>query len=156
MKKTLFIAAILSLTFISTSFSQRRYNNGRQNNNRRPNTNKVVTEEDKEKALERYEKESKEKQDELIRDFLNELAIDDFQKEIIKQNLYTYIEKKKAIFKSGLKSYEIKDVVEKLDATHFLDIENILSEGVMEKIQKLIKGGDTEKKKKEKKKKNRD
>jgi hypothetical protein len=148
MKKTLFISAILSLTFISTSFSQTR-NNGRQGYN----NSRVVTEKDKEKAIERYEKESKEKQDKFIQDFLDELGVDAFQKEIIKQNLYAYIEKKQKIYKLGLKSYEFEDEVKKLNETHFLDIQYLISEGTMNEIQKLIKGDNNKKKEKNKKKK---
>ena len=94
---------------------------------------------------------------ERIQTFLSELNADDFQKEIIKQKLEAYYEKKKVIFMdASLKYYERDENVNALDASHFSDIQNMLSEDTMEKIQMFIKdAGETMEKQKKKKKKNK-
>jgi len=131
MKKIIFISILLSLAFTNTVFTQKL---------------------SKEEAQKRYEKAYKDKQDEFIQDFLDELDVDEFQKEIIKQKLYSYIQEKQVLFKEGLKSYELEGVVEKLNETHFLDIQDLISKDTMNKIQELIKGENKKKKKKKKRK----
>lgn len=112
---------------------------------------------DAQKQREEFEQQALEKLNERIQMFLATLEIDDFQKEIIKQKLDSYYNKKKVIFMDrSLKYYERDERLMALDNNHFLDIKNMISEDTMNQIQLFIKDAGTtlekEKKKNEKRK----
>ena len=107
---------------------------------------------DREKAkIERYEKDMEKKQAEYILDFVNELNVDDFQKEIITQKLHTYFETKKTLFTADLESFRRKELLQELDRTHFLDIKEMCTEEVYTAITEKIKQKGKQKKSKKKK-----
>ena len=107
---------------------------------------------DREKAkIERYEKDMEKKQAEYISDFVNELNVDDFQKEIITQKLHTYFETKKTLFTADLESFRRKELLQELDRTHFLDIKEMCTEEVYTAITEKIKQKGKQKKSKKKK-----
>lgn len=107
---------------------------------------------DREKAkIERYEKDMEKKQVEYISDFVNELNVDDFQKEIITQKLHTYFETKKTLFTADLESFRRKELLQELDRTHFLDIKEMCTEEVYTAITEKIKQKGKQKKSKKKK-----
>jgi hypothetical protein len=96
---------------------------------------------DREKArIERYEKDMQKKQAEYISDFVEELKVDDFQKEIISQKLHTYFETKKTILFTDIESFRRKELLEELDRTHFLGIKEMCTEEVYNTILEKIKG----------------
>lgn len=108
---------------------------------------------DREKAkIERYEKDMEKKQAEYILDFVNELNVDDFQKEIITQKLHTYFETKKTLFTTDIESFRRKELLQELDRTHFLDIKEMCTEDVYNAITEKIKQKGKQKKSKKKKK----
>ncbi len=107
--------------------------------------------------MERYQKELEKKQEEYINNFVNDLNVDAFQKEIITQRLHSYFEEKKLILTAEIESYKRKEILEELDRTHFLDLKDIVSKETMQKIDQVIKGeyesSDKKNKKKNKRKK---
>ena len=119
-----------------------------------------LTSSEKEKMIEKYKEDAKQQKEEYISNFLETLAIDDFQKQIIKQSIYSYFEEIIKITKLGLKPYERDTLIEHLDGRHFEDVKTIVSEDTMGKIMDAVKGdwdykADKKKKKKEKRKKNK-
>ncbi|RKE95221.1 hypothetical protein BXY80_1407 [Ichthyenterobacterium magnum] len=103
--------------------------------------------------IERYKKELEKKKEKYVSDFVNSLNVDDFQKEIISQKLHSYFEKKKTLLMTEMKSYKREELLENLDATHFLDIKDMVSEDTMIKIKDILKNKPKEKKEEKKKKK---
>lgn len=101
------------------------------------------------------ERKLEERKQEYISNFLTTIDADDFQKEIIKQKIDSFFEKKLALLKLPYKrSVELQEAVHNLENTHFKDIEDIISEDTMSKIKEMIQGDFDEKKvKKEKRKK---
>jgi hypothetical protein len=116
--------------------------------------NTFAQSDDAKKQMEKIEKEMDKRQAEYINDFLSTLEVDDFQKEIIKQRMHSYFEAKKTIYVSEPKQFKRDQLVEQLDATHFLDIKEMITEDTMSKIMESVKGTaskkDTNKKKKKK------
>nr|WP_321245506.1 hypothetical protein [uncultured Psychroserpens sp.] len=136
--KTLLISIFCSVIFISNGFSQAA--------------------EEKQKL--KYEAEMEKKKKEYINDFVGTLKVDDFQKEIIKQQMESYFEEFKKINLLRLREFEHKALVQKLDDTHFADLKAMITEEQMEKIMDALKGKwnhseEKKKKKKEKKRKKR-
>jgi hypothetical protein len=147
MKKSILLAIIL-LGGLSVFSQVRRPNRGVPNQPYEPT----------EREIEKQKQKMEERMDEFINNFLSTLEADEFQKEIVKQSLNSYFEKKGEIFKAQYeRSIERIDAVKELDETHFKDIEGLISEDDMGKIKELIKGEFDEKeakKKRKKKKKN--
>lgn len=110
---------------------------------------------DVKKQMEKIEKEMQKRQNIYVNDFINTLDVDDFQKEIIKQKMHSYFEAKKAIYISEAKQYKRDELVEQLDATHFLDIKDMVTKDTMTKIMESAKGTSEAKENKKKKKKNK-
>lgn len=106
------------------------------------------------KQMEKMEKEMQKRQNDYVNDFISTLVVDDFQKEIIKQRMHAYFEAKKAIYISEPKQFKRDQLVEELDATHFLDIKEMITEDTMGKIMESVKGTAKSKDKKKKNKKN--
>jgi hypothetical protein len=107
------------------------------------------------KQMEKMEKEIKIKQEEYVNDFIASLEVDEFQKEIIKQKIHSYFEIRKTIFTTYTQEFKRNELVEQLDATHFLDIKEMVTEDTMTKIMESVKGTGAAKDKKKKKKKNK-
>jgi len=136
--KTIYITFLCFFTLIANSYSQQQGS---------------ISEK---KQLERYEKDVERKKQKYINDFVKTLDVDDFQKEIIKQSMYSYFEEITEINGLRLKSYERDTQIELLDKSHFRDLKAIVSEDVMSKIMDALTGKwdkKAEKKKKKKKKK---
>ena len=134
--KTLLISIFCSVLFISNGFSQAA----------------------EEKQRLKYEAEMEQKKKEYISDFVGTLKVDDFQKEIIKQQMESYFEEFKKINLLGLKKFKHKTYIENLDDTHFTDLKAMITEEQMSKIMDALKGKwnrNEEKKKKKKKRKNK-
>lgn len=114
------------------------------------------TQEEIEKQQQEFEQKALEQLNIRIKTFLADQPIDDFQKEIIKQKLISYYQAKKVIYMNRtLKYYERDEQVLRLDNSHFLDIENMITENTMDQIELFIKdaGATLEKESKKKKKK---
>jgi hypothetical protein len=136
--KTLLISILCSVLFISTGFSQAA----------------------EEKQRLKYEAEMETKKKEYINDFVGSIEVDDFQKEIIKQKMESYFDEYKKINLLGLREFEHKAYVQKLDDTHFVDLKAMITEKQMGQIMDALKGkwshsDEKKKKKKEKKEKKR-
>ncbi|MFC0604365.1 hypothetical protein [Winogradskyella pulchriflava] len=147
MKKSALIIIALFIGF--SAFGQI----GRNMNDRIPQTNRQPTEKD----IEKRNRLMKERRDEFVANFLSTLEADDFQKEIIRQNLDTYYDAKMAIFKTNFEHhFDREQAIKELDDTHFVELKELISEGDMTKIKEMIKGNfDESEVKKEKKKKKR-
>ena len=150
------IPLIIFMLLLGVSIHAQRQR-GRGNQNGIPDTNREPTEQE----IAKREREMEERKDEYINNFLTTLEADEFQKHIIKQNINSFFDAKIAIFEVKYDhNLDRKAAVEKLENTHFKDLEELISESDMAKIQEMIKGGFKEKevqkkKKKKRKKKNR-
>ncbi|WP_299335293.1 hypothetical protein [uncultured Psychroserpens sp.] len=147
MKRIYIIVFVLSL-FASNAFAQRR---SQQRPQRTINP---------EKEQERYEERAEEQKKKYIADFVGTLKVDDFQKEIITQQMDSYFEELRKINKMGLTRFERQEQIEALDVRHFKDTRAMVSEDVMNKIMDAVKGKwdqkAEKKKKKKRKRKNKD
>ena len=144
------VLTVLFAAFTITAFSQRQR---RPLRNNIPQTNQQPTEE----QIEERRRKLEERREEYLANFMTTLEADDFQKQIIKQTLDTYFEKKIAIYKLPFeRSIEREDAVKELDETHFKELGELISESDMKKIREMIAGdfdeGEVKKKKKKKKK----
>ena len=113
--------------------------NGQQRRDRmgNPVISREPTEQDKERRLQEIE----ERKEEFINNFLTTLEADDFQKQIIKQNINSFFEAKTTIFKTQFDhSLDRKEAIKKLEETHFKELEELISENDMKKIKEMIKG----------------
>ncbi|WP_299117085.1 hypothetical protein [uncultured Winogradskyella sp.] len=147
MKKTIIIAFALVLGF-STYGQVRRDRMG----------NPVTPSEPSEKEIAKRKQMIEERRKEYIANFLTTLEADEFQKEIIKQSLDSFYEAKIGILKTRYEhSIDRKDAIKKLVDTHFVELEELISENDMIKIKDLATGkfDESEVKKKNKKKKKR-
>lgn len=106
-----------------------------------------------ERQKEKYEEKVEETKLKYIQDFLKTLDVDAFQKEIINQEMYAYFDEVKKIQLLGLKSYELKDEIDKMRYRHFNDVRALVSEEVMQKIDDALTGKWDPKKEKNKRKK---
>lgn len=136
--KTLFISIFCSVLFINNGFSQSK----------------------EEKDRLKYEAEMEQKKREYINDFVGTLKVDDFQKEIIKQQMESYFVEFQKINMLGLREFERKTYVQNLDDSHFRDLKAMITEEQMSKIMDALKGKwnhseEKKKKKKDKKRKNK-
>lgn len=133
--KTLLISIFCSVLFISNGFSQAA----------------------EEKQRLKYEADMENKKKEYINDFVGSLKVDDFQKEIIKQQMESYFEEYKKINLLGLREFEHKAYIQKLDDTHFVDLKAVITAEQMGQVMDALKGkwSHSEEKKKKKKEKKR-
>jgi hypothetical protein len=111
------------------------------------------------REIEKREREMEKRKEEYLKNFLSTLDADEFQQVIISQTLTEFYNEKTKIFSNrDLSPMDMKDAISQLEATHFIKIKDIISEGDMKKIENLINGKFDEKevkKKKKKKKKNK-
>ncbi|MBF8151063.1 hypothetical protein ITJ86_14220 [Winogradskyella sp. F6397] len=127
------------------------------NMNNIPQTNREPTEEE----IAKYEREAEERKEEYIANFLTTLEADDFQKQIIKLTINSFLEEKIALLKTRFEHHLDRNAaIKKLEESHFAELKELISEDDMSKIKELIKGGFNEKevlkeKKKKRKKKKR-
>lgn len=108
-----------------------------------------------ERQKKEYEEKVEEQKQKFIQDFLSTLDIDAFQKEIIDQHMYSYFDEALKIQNLNLKSYEMKDELDKMRARHFIDVKAIVSEEIMQKIDDAVTGKWDPKKEKKKRKKSK-
>ena len=152
MKKVLLLLFVLSAGYSADAQLMRQ--GGRMQQNRIPQTQ--PSEEELKKQREKMEAEMKERQAEYVTNFLTTLEADDFQKEIIKQTINDYFDKKIAIYKLPFeRQIEREDAVKNLDKTHFEELKTLISVGDMEKINAMIEGEFDENEVKKKKRKRR-
>ncbi len=152
MKKTLLI--LFTLFLVSNIHGQVR-----RNRMGTPQVQSKPSEQDIEKRKRMIE----ERKQEYISNFLTTLEADEFQKEIIRQNLNTFYDAKLAILQTPFdRSFDRQNAIKKLESTHFEEIETLISKSDMDKIKEMITGDfdekevKKEKKKKKKRKKNKD
>jgi hypothetical protein len=145
MKKTLLI--VFALIIGLNVFGQRR----RGNMNRIPQANREPTEQE----IANHKRKLEDRKKEYIANFITTLEADDFQKEIIKQYLNSYFEERVKLSKIKFeRTFDRDTAIKKLDDSHFIELEELISEADMGKIKEMIKGDFDEKEvKKEKKKK---
>ena len=106
------------------------------------------------KQKERQEQEIEENKTKLIEKVLKDLGLDELQKELTRQSIVVYLEKTIKIYKSGLVYYKRDQLIQDLDATHFVDLQGVIPDDAIEKIKKRLKGkkDDSKEKKKNKRK----
>ncbi len=110
------------------------------------------TKEEKERAkLEEQIEEKKVKYITNIIDGLEEL--DEFQKHILKQQLFSYYDELSKIYMLDAKTFEKEALINQLDSTHFKDFEDMLGREFIDKLLDKVKGKDKSDQKKKKKKK---
>lgn len=110
------------------------------------------TKEEKERAkLEEQIEEKKVKYITNIIDGLEEL--DEFQKHILKQQLFSYYDELSKIYMLDAKTFEKEALINQLDSTHFKDFEEMLGREFIDKLLDKVKGKDKSDQKKKKKKK---
>ncbi|SDS96251.1 hypothetical protein [Winogradskyella sediminis] len=126
-----------------------------------PQSNREPTKQE----IAKYEREAEERKEEYIANFLTTLEADEFQKQIIKINLNSFLEEKIALLNTKFEHrLDREEAVKNLEDTHFLELQELISKSDMEKIKDLIKGDfnekevvkDKKKKRKKKKRKNND
>ena len=82
--------------------------------------NPVVNREPTEQEIAKHKQMIEKRKNEFIANFLTTLEADDFQKEIIKQNAYSYFDAKMALLKIRYEhSFSRDQALKKLDETHF-------------------------------------
>ncbi|WP_178985066.1 hypothetical protein [Winogradskyella helgolandensis] len=120
------------------------------------NINAQSNREPTEQEIAKYEREAEERKEEYIGNFLTTLEADDFQKQIIKLNINSFLDEKMALLKTRFEHHLDRDAaIKNLEDTHFLELKELISEDDMAKIKVLIKGDFNEKEVVKKKKKNR-
>lgn len=145
--KIIYLTVLTLVICTSNTFAQRQRPSQRQ---------QQPVDQEKEKA--KYEEQAEKNKKEYISEFVATLEVDDFQKEIITQQMDTYFEELRKINKLGLKPFERTEYVERLDEKHFRDVRVMVTEETMTKIMEAVKGKwdrKEEKKKKKKKRKNK-
>ncbi|SDH48431.1 hypothetical protein [Winogradskyella thalassocola] len=146
MKKTVLLVFIILLSLNINA----QMRGGSQNNI--PQSNREPTEQE----IAKYEREAEERKEEYIANFLTTLEADDFQKQIIKLNINSFLEKKIALLKTRFEHHLDRDTaIKNLEDSHFLELKELISEADMGKIRELIKGDFNEKEVVKKKKKKR-
>lgn len=145
MKKTVFIIFIL---FAGLNVY------GQMNRNRNPNAIPQTNKEPTEKEIAKQKRIMEERKSEYIDNFLKTLEADEFQKHIIKRSISLFYDKKVVILKTPFeRNFERQQAIKKLEDAHFLELNDLVSEGDMEKIGELVKGNFKEKDEKKDKKK---
>ncbi|MGJ8594046.1 MAG: hypothetical protein ACSHXF_15965 [Aquaticitalea sp.] len=110
------------------------------------------TQDEAEKQRQEYEEKAQEQLEKITQGFISDLKVDDFQKEIIKQKIYSYFEERKKLFLDpSLRYFERDEKLNLLTESHFSDIQNLISDETMDKIQSFVKDGGEELKKEKKK-----
>lgn len=151
-------------TFILTLFtlvlSLNVYSQSQSQMDRNRNRNRIPQSEPSQQQIEAQKREIEERKDEYIANFLTTLEGDDFQKEIVKQTLNSFYDKRMALYQVRYeRSIDRKDAANKLEESHFKELRELISEADMAKISEMIAGEfdekEVKKKKKEKKKKKR-
>ena len=142
MKKLIIIGC--TLLFSINTYAQRRDRMG----------NPVVPREPTEQQIAKHKQMIEERKEEYIKNFISTLEADDFQKQIIKQHLFSYYDAKIELYKIKYeRTFDRQQAVKKLDDTHFKELEELISKNDMAKIKEMIKGHfDDKDVKKEKKK----
>lgn len=96
------------------------------------------TSESQQKEIERYKEKMEEEMDNFITEFVASLEVDDFQKHIIKQKLYSYFDAKQELYQAHLESYILKERLTELDRTHFSDLKDICTEETIQQVQEAV------------------
>ncbi|WMI67197.1 hypothetical protein [Mangrovimonas sp. YM274] len=96
------------------------------------------TSESQQKEIERYKEKMEEEMDNFITEFVASLEVDDFQKHIIKQKLYSYFDAKQELYQAHLESYILKERLTELDRTHFSDLKDICTEATIQQVQEAV------------------
>lgn len=156
MKKIILLVFVLLFGLNIQAQRQR----GRGNMNGIPQTQSEPSERD----IAKRKLEMEERRNEYVDNFLSTLEADEFQKHIIKQNIFSFFEAKVALFKTKFEhELDRQKAIKHLTDTHFKDLEELISEGDMTKIKEMIKGEFKEKevvkekkRKKKRRKKNKD
>ncbi|WP_411896159.1 hypothetical protein [Winogradskyella sp. A2] len=116
--------------------------------------NPQVSSEPSQQDIEKRKRMIEERKLEYIDNFLTTLEGDEFQKEIIRQHLLTFYDAKIAILKTRFDhSLDRQNAIKGLETSHFKELQTLISEGDMKKIQAMITGDFDEKEAKKKKKK---
>ena len=124
--------------------------------------NPVIQKEPTKEEIEKYKRQMEERKEEFITNFLTTLEADDFQKEIIKQYLNSYYDEKKKLMEVQYeRSFDRQEAIKKLNESHFKELEELISENDMAKINDMLDGNFDEKevlkeKRKKRKKKKKD
>ena len=147
---------IILLIFISllglSSNAQMQGQMRRNNMNRIPQTQTEPSEQE----IAKRKRQMEERKDEYITNFTTTLEGDEFQKEIVKQSLLSFYDEKIAIFKTPFdRAFERQEAIKKLENSHFIELQELISESDMAKIKEMIKGEFDEKEVKKKQKKRR-
>ncbi|WP_425075520.1 hypothetical protein [Psychroserpens sp. S379A] len=113
------------------------------------------TKEEKERA--KLEEQIEEKKVIYITNIIDGLEeLDEFQKHILKQQLFSYYDELSKIYMLDAKTFEKEALINQLDSTHFKDFEEMLGREFIDKLLDKVKGKDkSDQKKKKKKKKKR-
>jgi len=83
------------------------------------------------------------------------LEVDEFQEQIIKQNLQSYFDEQQKVYALNSSSYAQKEQLELLNINHFNELQNICSEDVISKIRVAVLDPIKYQKKNKKKRKNK-
>ena len=143
---------ILALTILIGSSSAFAQNYNQRNGQIGGRQYSVVPRSNTEPSTEDNEKEFQEKLDVYIKDFVDKLEVDEFQKHIIKQKLGSYFVQKRALFKSGIENrQDLEEKVKRLDNNHFNDLKGMTPEHIQDSIQNFINTKPKESSKKKKK-----
>ena len=98
------------------------------------NRNRIPQSEPSQQQIDAQKREMEERKDEYIANFLTTLEGDDFQKEIVKQTLNSFFEKRVALYQINYeRSIDRKDAAKKLEESHFKDLKELISEDDMTK-----------------------
>ena len=150
MKKIVTLILLLFITTTALSQIQRQRRTGD------PLRDRIPAQPPTEIQKEKMEREMEERKQQFILDFVNKLEGDEFQKEITKQTINDYFDKKIEFLKFPFESIaERKDAIKAFDTNHFSELKTLISESDMKKITDLIEGNKTEDEDDKKKKKRR-
>ena len=129
---------ILTLLFIGLFVTSTYAQRGGMHKGQKRNNPTIEFKQNDEKSEEKKKEELTEK----VKLFLNDLNVDDFQKEIIKQRLETYFVEFKKEFGNSRNKLEPEDreeQIEKFNKQHFKDIEEITTQDIQNDIYSFIK-----------------
>ncbi|OMP30610.1 hypothetical protein [Mangrovimonas sp. DI 80] len=96
------------------------------------------TSDSQKREMERYKEKLEEEKENFIQELVDSLEVDDFQKHIIKQKLYSYFDAKQELYEARLESYVLQEQLAELDRTHFADLKDICSEETIQKVQDAV------------------
>ena len=148
MKKTILFLFVLTLSL--SGYSQYGQNQRQRPGQVAPQANR----EPSEREIAEGKRKAEERKQEYISNFLSTLEADEFQKEITRQYLDSYWNKKIELLKVKYDhSLDREAAIKQLDDTHFKELEGLISEADMTKIKGLISGDFDEKEVKKKKRK---